>query len=464
MKKMLRFVPLLCGIGLAQNAAVSSYLDPVLSGNADIRIREVRVPATGHTMDTYWCTMGYRTTGATHGYGGIQWTRDNTIGPKNYIYSQWNDYSTNAYNDPKTIVMTFGGEGTGVKSVNNDPQNQWEPGYWHVTADRVWDEGNNTHFAYFVRNGKTGVWRHVMTWSTPEKSLRFTSSYCFIEDWWGLGYYREGHMRKGWNHLSAYKQWKPITTYRYSINTRDIAPGGRSYNKRTNWCGGKSSDASGEYFFMGAGGSVACTNNHNTNFTIPRTETAPQEEYGVIEVSTLDAKFIDNKRKLVVAWSNDSTTVPQFAYTITVSDGEEELLVVTDTVPQKRSDTLDVSSLMPEEKMYTATLDLIDMFDGNAEPQSVAFGKQDVSSVSLGSGNIVLRQLSLSEAGNALLFNHEFSTPVEFRLYTLRGALLYREITTGRVTGVQKRLSEGAYVWQVFHDGEVVSGSLIITQ
>lgn len=364
----------LWGIISAQNAAVSSYLDPQLSGNADVRIREVRMPSAGHSIGTYWCTMGYWTTGSTHGYGGLQWTPDNSVGPKNYIYSQWNDYSTNAYNDPATQVTTFGGEGTGVKSINNDPLNQWETDYWHTTADRVWDEGNNTHFAYIVKNGKTGVWRHIMTWSTPETSLRFTGSYCFIEDWRGDGEYRESQLRKGWNRLASSQNWTPLTTYKYKINSGDIQPGGRSYNKRTNWCGGKKTDATGEFFYMGAGGSTACTNNDNTNYIIARTETTPQEEYGVHRISKLTAIPFDGNNKLAVLWSWDSTTVPQFFYKITVKDGGTTVLTVSDTIPQKRSDTLDISSLSPNTKLYTITLEIIDFFDGNAEPKTATFG------------------------------------------------------------------------------------------
>lgn len=240
MKKIGYFLAALSCVSTAQNAAVSSYLNPSTFGISDIRIREIRVPVDGHTIDTYWCTLGYRTTGGTRGYGGIQWTGDFSVGPKNYIYSQWNDYSTSAYNDPATQVMTFGGEGTGVKSMNNDPNNQWNPGFWHVNADRAWNEGENTHFAFITRNGETGVWHHMMTWNTPEEDLRFRYSYTFLEDWFGwTGEYREAHMRKGWERTTEDNAWNPITSYTYSVNTLDLATGGRSYNKRTNWRGGK---------------------------------------------------------------------------------------------------------------------------------------------------------------------------------------------------------------------------------
>lgn len=376
-RKAIHLSLLAAALSSAENAAVSSYLDPVTSGKADVRIREVRMPSSGYTIGTYWCTLGYWTTGSTSGYGGLQWTPDPAKGPNNYIYSQWNDYSTAAYNDPATNVTTFGGEGTGVKSINNDPLNQWEPDYWHVTADRVWNEGNTTHFGFIVKNGKTGVWKHLMTWNTPEANLKLTGSYCFLEDWRGDGEYRESQIRKGWDRKSDTERWEALTTYKYNINDYDIAaPGRRSYNKRTNWAGGIKSDATGEFFYMGAGGTVSSTNNDETMYTIARAEKSPQEEYGVHRIADLKVIPFDNNSKLAVEWESDSLTVPQFIYTISVKQGSSTVLTKTDTLPQGRSDTLDISSLDLLSKSYTVQLDVVDFFDGNAIPFTREIGAE----------------------------------------------------------------------------------------
>ncbi len=431
------------GMGFGQDAAVSSYLDPQTSGNADVRIREIRVPSSGHTINTYWCTLGYWSTGTSTGYGGIQYTNDNSVGPKNYIYSQWNDYTENAYNDPNTQVMTFGGEGTGVKSINNDPLNQWKPDYWHVTADRVWDEGNQTHFAYSVRNGETGIWKHIMTWSTPERSIRITGSYCFMEDWWGRGEYREGHIRKGWNRSSSTEQWKAITTYLYNINGNDIVPGGRSYNKRTNWCGGKREDATGEYFYMGAGGDVASTNNDGTRYSMTRTETSPQDEYGAVKISDLRATVIDNSSKLVVEWKNDNTTVPQFAYYLSVTDAGSEVLTVSDTIPEKRSDTLDISSLSADNKSYTVTLNLLDMFDGEAKSKSITFGN-----------GIVTKYLTLlsPNGGETVMVGEQLPLTWETNLTTDSVDITLIEEGAEVLSVIREDATKGAYNWTVPKD------------
>jgi hypothetical protein len=358
----------------AQDAAVSSYLNPQFSGSADVRIREVRMPSSGHTIGTYWCTLGYWTTGTTSGYGGLQWTPDTTQGPKNYIYSQWNDYSTSAYHDPATQVKLFGGEGTGVKSINNDPDNQWAPDYWHVTADRVWDEGSNTYFAYIVKNGETDIWTHMITWNTPESNLRFSSAgYTFLEDWRGDGAYRESQIRKGWNRRSSDQSWIPVTSYEYSINENDIAPGGRSYNKRENWRGGIQSDSEGEFFYMGAGGSVSSTNNSGTTYTIDRTETSPREEYGTVRISDLSLRDIGNEQ-LEISWSIDATTVPQWSYGITVQEEDVPVATYSDTLPQCRKDTITVSGLDTDNNSYTVELSVTDFFDGVADPVSETIG------------------------------------------------------------------------------------------
>lgn len=372
MKQALMLLIATAGI-YAQNAAVSSYLNPNYAENGDVRIREVRIPSTGLTIGTYWCTLGYWTTGKTTGYGGMQWTSDSKAGPRNYIYSQWNDNSTSAFNVPTTKVSLFGGEGTGVKSINNDPENQWKPDFWHVTADRLWNEGNNTYFAYITRNGETGIWHHVMTWSTPESNLKFKGGgYCFLEDWSGDGKYRESNIRKGWERNSSTKVWTPITEYHYTINAADTAVGKRSANKKYNWAGGIKEDESGKYFYMGAGGTIASTNNSETDYTIDRTEKMPQEEYGTAKISVLTATPIAGG-KLQVKWINDNRTVPQWAYKISVKDGATTVITKSDTIPQRRIDTLQIGSLTPTTKSYSVTLDLVDFFDGTTT-KTISFG------------------------------------------------------------------------------------------
>ena len=165
----------------------------------------------------------------------------------NYIYSQWNDYTTVDWAHPSTTPAVFGGEGTGVRSINNGLP--WKPDVWHVNADRVFWRDGRSLFAFFVRDGTTGVWTHVITWSTPEADLKFTGGgYTFLEDWTGGGAYRESHLRRGWMRSAGARAWSALTSCTYSINTYDITPAGRSYDSRYNWRGGMAKDKTGSYF------------------------------------------------------------------------------------------------------------------------------------------------------------------------------------------------------------------------
>jgi hypothetical protein len=269
------------------------------------------------------------------------------------------------------IFRTFGGEGTGYQSMTyNYP---WTPGYWNVLADRAWDVGSKTHMAFLAKDGKTGVWRHLITMVVPIAHVRYGSySYNFLEDWRGDGAYRQSQIRRGWKRRDSNRSWFPIAKERYSVNKADLS--GRSINKSTNWAGGTSSDSTGSFFFMEAGGTIPSSNNAGTTYTIARTATAPQEEYGTAKVALLSTQLTPDASKLVVSWTLDSLTVPQFSSKLTLSSGDTILATVADTTPQRRSDTLDISKLKIATQRYTVTLAVTDMFDGKAAPASAQFG------------------------------------------------------------------------------------------
>lgn len=392
MRKFLILIFTLVLFASAQNAAVSSYFKPRYSATyydinykdsvyldstkSDIRIREVRVPSDGLYIGTYYCTMGYFTpSGTSTGYGGIQYTSDISKGPKNYIYSQWNDYTTVAYSDSETDIEAFGGEGTGQKSINHDPGNQWTTDYWHVTSDRVWKEGSNTYFAFIAKNGETGIWTHMITWNTPEAGVYFKGGgYYFLEDWTGDGNYRSVHMRRAYSRTVGSGNWFHHKKFLYDINDGDItSPTGRSRDNN-NWLGGVASDGGGQYFYMAAGGGCGVSNNDYSDHIVSNSTSSPQELYGVHKITSLTAIPFDSNNKLRVLWDGDNTSVPQFAYTLTIKDGGTTVLTKTDTIPQKRSDTLDISSLSPEVKLYTVTLNITDFFDGSAASKTTTFG------------------------------------------------------------------------------------------
>lgn len=356
---------------LAQNAAVSAYLNPNDNFSGDIRVKEVRVPASGLTPYTYWCTLGWFSD-STSGYGGMQYTADGF----QYRYSIWNDSAVPAWHDPRMSYTAFGNEGTGVTSWTY--AYPWSTDVWNVLADRAWDVGRHTMMAFFVKDGKTGVWRHLITWDVPLAHQRYGYySYNFLEDWSGTGEnYREYHSRRGWKRNSSSQAWFPITQENFSIVAGDTVEGGRCRNYRSNWQGGTRTGSDGESFwFMGTGGSIAPSNNTGATWTIARAATSPQEEYGVAKVDELSATMDSQRCHLFVAWTMDSLSVPQFASRVTVLDSNgKKVLEVSDTLPQRRADTLDISNLSIGKQQYTVRLSVTDILDGTAAIRETVFG------------------------------------------------------------------------------------------
>ncbi len=368
---------------VAQNSALSSHLHPNDNFDGDIRIKEVRVPLKGFTPHTYWCALGwFRGAAGVSGYGGMQY--HHTLGTS-YIYSIWNDFAVVDYKDEKTTATIFGGEGTGVKSSTYGYP--WVPDNWYVMADRTWGEGDNTYFAFIIRDAESSLWHHVITWKVPVKGIRFSgASYNFIEDWSDSGEnYRESHIRRGWKRKVSDESWFAAGSHRYYIVTSDIEPGKRSYNYRNNWVGGIAKDDTGDYLYMGTGGSVQNVGNDNTWLDLPRSETSPQETYGTGSIVSLSTKALSDS-EIEVSWGMDQTAVPQFSYSLSVEEEGAVLLVKSDTVPQKRIDTLSITGLEPGTKSYTVTLAVRDFFDGVVSPKSVQFGKSSDSQSGESSG------------------------------------------------------------------------------
>ena len=60
---------------------------------------------------------------------------------------------------------------------------------------------------------------------------------------------------------------------------------------------------------------------------------------------------------------------------VTVLDGDgRTVMEVSDTLPQRRADTLNISGLSPDRRQYTVLLSVTDFFDGIAPVRSAVFG------------------------------------------------------------------------------------------
>jgi hypothetical protein len=300
-----------------QDAAPSSHM--TFQGAdfpGDILINELRVPKNGEAMYTFYEALGWG--GKASGYAGIQ------AHPRghNYIFSIW-DHKEHmapiraAYHGAGTRSERFGGEGTGLKSWNFELG--WDTDVWYTLVARCWPVADHTFYGYWVRSGKTQVWTHLVTMDVATKDAYFRGSNdSFLEDWLETGQnLRTTHLRKGWKRKVA-GAWHAFASARYSVNPWDLEPGKRSFNFAGNWNGGVARDASGEFYFMTAGGqdTKPSTTNPSTH-RISRTETAP--DYAPIRILTGTVSPAA-PGSVKASWTIDAKALPQFSYAITAHD------------------------------------------------------------------------------------------------------------------------------------------------
>jgi hypothetical protein len=354
----------------AQNSAPSSHLVFNDRFDGDIIINEVRVPASGEAMYTYYEALGWGGQGA--GYAGIQ------AHPKahNFIFSIWDHKSHSApikavYHGPGTKTEGFGGEGTGLKSWNFTLG--WSTDTWHTLVARNWPVGDHTFYGCWTRSAETGAWTHLITMDVAVADARFHGGTdAFIEDWLNTGKHaRTSHLRGGWKRKTD-GSWFPFSQARYSVNAWDLTPGKRSYSFRENWNGGIAEDASGAYYFMTSGG--AETQPHTTNpstHTVERKEAAPT--YATLILREINAALTD-AHTLQVNWEADPRTAPPFAYHIELFDPHQSttkpLATESETVPHARSATIDVSGIKQTAAAYIQ-MSCTDILDRRSETHKV---------------------------------------------------------------------------------------------
>lgn len=345
----------------AQDSAPSSHMVFDDNFDGDIIINEVRVPADGQAMYTYYETLGWRGKGA--GYAGIQ------VHPKShlFIFSIWDHKEHTApikavYHGPGTETVGFGGEGTGLKSWNF--QLGWDPDTWYTLVARTWPVGDHTYYGYWSRSAKTKKWTHMVTMDVAVADARFRGGTdAFIEDWLNTGKNaRTTHLRNGWKRKMD-GTWYPFASARYSVNHWDLDPGKRSYNFRNNWNGGIASDDSGSYYFMISGGAKTnATTDNPSQHTLDRNESKPN--FATCNVQGLRVAWQEKGKSVSAEWEVDATTTPPFAHELAIFDNPqgngEPLVSARDRVPHARKATVGTPSLAGTGK-YFVRLKCIDV-------------------------------------------------------------------------------------------------------
>ncbi|RPH33185.1 MAG: DUF3472 domain-containing protein [Bacteroidales bacterium] len=312
----------------AQNSALSMYQTPNDNAQGDIIIKTARASIT--TACTYFCVNRFGfTNNENGGYSGFQ---DSPDKGHCYIYSIWdasnNQTITAAYVGSGTVVENFGGEGTGLKSMNSTLG--WTLGQWYSFATRRWDVGNHTYFGYWVRDISGDKWTHLVTMDYPVGGIYFNgTTYSFLEDWSSTGQnVRKMEIKDGFKRKTD-GTWLPMTTYTYSINSGDAASGGRSYNYRTAYDAG----LTGGGVYMQAGGSTAKT------FTgLP--PVSFNVNPGTSPANLAIAFTITSATTSSVSWNVPASSTPQFKYTIKVNGTQ----VASAIASEARSKSISASS------------------------------------------------------------------------------------------------------------------------
>ncbi|XP_046558848.1 uncharacterized protein LOC124267904 [Haliotis rubra] len=184
----------------------------------DILMHDVHVPGHGVTMYTYYCCMQWNTCLNGGGYCGIQEHPNGQC----YIFSIWDPMTTkeaitHVYKHPGTKVENFGGEGTGLKSMNFDIG--WKADQWYTLVTRRWDYKGHSYFGFWVRNHSADKWEHVVTMDFPVPDIWFqTNTKSFIEDWSGNGEkYRRVHFQNGYKRRDD-KSWHPFANAKFHVH------------------------------------------------------------------------------------------------------------------------------------------------------------------------------------------------------------------------------------------------------
>ncbi|MFD2159190.1 DUF3472 domain-containing protein [Rubritalea tangerina] len=368
-----------------------NYSEPALG---DIQISEVRVPADGLAHSTYYETLGFlgnKGNGTGNGYGGIQESLDSR-GNRVHIFSIWHkvDDPKDTANFPYVVHLGhgmqsehFGGEGVGLKtwkltSDKTDPL-YWKTGVWYTHLVRCWPVGEETHYGFFVRDGMTGIWRHLSTVGVKEKNIRLQGGNdAFIEDWGSNGgTTRRMHLRSNWRRTTSGK-WLGAGTAKFSVNSWDLKKGGRSFLHQDKWNAGVKRDATGAYYFMEIGGEarsqkpLAYPEKTSALFSVNVVDQSPRYEAGKLKGMQLQ----QDAGKLKVKWSVEEKGLPQFGYSLDLLGPNLNVLEsISKLDPHVREHTFDLRKL-DRGKDYQVRLSMRDVFDQKSEPKELTFRKQ----------------------------------------------------------------------------------------
>lgn len=336
----------------AQNRAPSTWLRYTPDGSADICIANVMVTQT--TLYTYFSVMNWNAGMEGGGYCGIQ---DHPDG-KNFIFSLWDPSNhqsiTAPYTAQGTQIANFGGEGTGLRSLNFEIG--WEKNNNYTIVTRAWQYDNHTFFGYWSFDVNNQIWTHIVTMDYPVPNIYFTGGMAqFMEDWLGSGQnIRRVAFNNVWKrYLSS--GWKNFTVTNFNVNQEEATA-----NYNNNFDAGIDDG----YFYMQTGGNTTPTIGINANINLPATA-SQNPDMPIGKITSPQFTYDLPTKTLTVTWEIDQSKSPQFSYEVALYDnsGLEGMPLVSksDKVPHQRIAQLITPSLL--SGVYTIKIGITDIFD-----------------------------------------------------------------------------------------------------
>lgn len=278
--------------------AVDLYFDDHADGN--IILQDVQIPLNASHVNTYYCALMFNNGKEGQGYCGLQ---DAAQG-HDAIFSMWDSKSsgthpTAAHLGPGTSQHRFGGEGTGLQTINYGFG--WHDLRWYTFAVRAWPYGNHSRFGLWIHDQSAGKWHHHATIELPHANVKFSGGTgAFLEDWARDGNYsRSVYFKNGYKHTTS-GQWIPFKTVSYGVH------GGSTH--------------ANNYDVRAVGASVWVASGAGVNPTVPKNGSVHLDSSRIpSQPSKPPISFsITSATHNHVSWNVPESSTPQFSYVVRV--------------------------------------------------------------------------------------------------------------------------------------------------
>ena len=200
---------------------------------------------------------------------------------------------------------------------------------------------------------------------------------------------------------------------------------------------------------VSGGSSTAPTCDNGTSFNIPRPgETKP--DFTPFKAKSLKQTIVGSD--LIVAWNRDSTTLPLLTYTFEIFEDENcsgpALVSVSKNKLKRDADTLDISALTPDSKVYYLRMTVEDILVNETD---IVVPMGDNTVIDMYSKSHHTRDMNIIVDNHGMLqFNATKNSVYTFCVRTLNGAVIEQR-NVNLTKGIQslelmKNISAGAYM------------------